>query len=258
MEQTWRIITFNIRRSACDDGANRWEARAPHVVDWLQEQRSHIIGFQELMPDAAELLQKRLPGYDWAGCGRSDTLEDEHCCVAWRSDDFVAIRWETFWLSDTPAIPGSKFAQGNTVWPRTCTALELFSRSSKKRFRVYNTHLDNACEYSKKIGVRVLLDHITRAYEDDPLPFLLMGDFNAVPDSEVVKGMYDNSPVALTDYSLTVNHTYHGYGLDAPCKIDYLLGSSEWILDQIRLDTWHRNGIFLSDHYPVVADLLLK
>lgn len=262
MEPTVRVITFNIRRSACDDGDNRWEARAPHVIQWLKEQLAHIVCFQELMPDASQLLQQHLPGYEWAGCGRSATLEDEHCRIAFRRDDFAAIRWETFWLSDTPALPGSKFSKGCTVWPRTCTMVELYQRSSGRRFRVYNTHLDHDCQYSKLEGVRVLFDRIQKHQLENPLPFLLMGDFNSTPESDVIRQVFEATPVPLLDFSdlsgESCDITYHGYGLDSPCKIDYLLATSEWELRHRYIDTYVCQGVSLSDHYPIIADLCWK
>ena len=262
MGASCRVITFNIRRSACDDGANRWEVRAPHVIQWLGQQQAHILCFQELMPDAARFLQQHLPGYEWAGCGRSAELEDEHCRIAWRGDHFAATGWETFWLSDTPALPGSKFSKGCTVWPRICTVVELYHRSSGRRFRVYNTHLDHACEYSKQEGVRVLSQRIARDHREEPLPYLLMGDFNATPDSAVVRQIFDSAPAPLADFSdlrgAPCDITYHGYGLDAPCKIDYLLATSEWGLQQRYLGTYQCQGVYLSDHYPIIADLCWK
>ena len=262
MKATWRTITFNIRRSECLDGDNRWEMRSPHVIEWINKQRPHIIGFQETMPDAVTLLVEHMPGYEWAGCGRGEALDDEHCRIAWRADEFTAIRWETFWLSDTPCVPGSKFTKGNAYWPRTCTMAELYSKTTSRRLRVYNTHLDHECDYSKQAGISVLCRHIAQQYQADPLPFLLMGDFNATPDSDVVQRVHQFSPVPLTDFSTTdgmpVNYTYHGYGLQEPCKIDYLLGSSEWILEDNRFETWQRDGIYLSDHFPVIADLSLQ
>lgn len=261
MEQICRVMTFNIRRSEADDGANGWDIRAPHVVEWLLEQQPHIIGFQELMPDAAELLAERLPGYEWAGCGRGETLGDEHCRIAWRSEDFAVIRQETFWLSDTPFLPGSLFAAGKAVWPRVCTMAELYSRSEKRRFRVYNTHLSFECEYSKQAGIDLIMNRISQLYEIDPLPFLLMGDFNSVPDSDVVQRVYRMSPAPLFDFSspqgLPAEYTYHGYGLQNPCKIDYLLGTGDWTLEGKQLGVWNHNGVYLSDHYPICAELTL-
>ena len=78
----------------------------------------------------------------------------------------------------------------------------------------------------------------------------------------MVQQVFRTTPVPLTDLSavdaLPLSYTYHGYGLDTPCKIDYLLGTPEWKPEGQKLGTWHHNGVFLSDHFPVVAELLLK
>ena len=88
-----------------------------------------------------------------------------------------------------------------------------------------------------------------------------MGDFNDTPDSDVVQRVHQFCPVPLTDFSTTdgmpVSYTYHGYGLQEPCKIDYLLGSSEWVLENKQFETWQHNGVYLSDHFPVIAQLSL-
>lgn len=263
MESTWRIITFNIRRSECDDGNNRWEFRAPHTIKWIQEQQPHIVSFQEAMPDVVAALKENLPDYDWAGCGRCAALDDEHCRIGWRNEEFTAIRQETFWLSDTPTIPASKFEGNNTFWPRVGTMVELYSKENGHRFRVYNTHLDNACLLSQKEGTRVLMEHITQDYQADPLPFLLMGDFNVTPDSAVLQQVKTSSPVTLKDFSATddlpFDYTYHEYGrLEHACKIDYLFGNSQWHLKEHHLGTQCENGVYLSDHFPIIAELSLQ
>ena len=52
--------------------------------------------------------------------------------------------------------------------------------------------------------------------------------------------------------------TFHGYErLEKPEKIDYILASREWRIEKVRLLHEKRNGLFLSDHDPIIADLVL-
>ncbi len=259
----FRVITYNIRRSECDDGINKWKFRAPHAMKWLREQSPDVVGFQEAMDDVVADLKVNLPEYDWVGCGRWHRVDDEHCRIGWKNQSMACTQFETFWLSDTPTVPDTKFEGTKSYWTRTVTTATLCHRDTHRRFRVYNTHLDDACETARRKGVELMMERVTKDYEAEPLPFLIMGDFNLFPDNPIIAMVKELAPVQITDFSdvknLPLNYTFQNYGDPNHFgKIDYIFGSPEWKFKKADLGTWTENGVYLSDHYPVVVDLELE
>jgi endonuclease/exonuclease/phosphatase family metal-dependent hydrolase len=109
------------------------------------------------------------------GVGSLGGSKGMHTAIFFNAAQFSLSEEGTFWLSDTPDIPGSK-GWGN-VLPRTCTWVRLVDKDSGQAFYFYNTHL---------------AQHIhARSFPD---PFVLMGDFNAREKSapiQFLKGKAD-------------------------------------------------------------------
>ena len=66
---------------------------------------------------------------------------------------------ECFWISPTPNIPGSRYAeQGRSL--RICNVLTLYSIEEKKSFRICNVHLDHASAVARKKGIQLVVDYV--------------------------------------------------------------------------------------------------
>ena len=85
------------------------------------------------------------------------------------------------------------------------------------------------------------------------IPVILTGDFNAEPDSEEI-GLIKKTPgfVNVTD---GIGVTYHGYGCENPESIDYIYVKGAENCGVAERWTDEENGVYLSDHYPVCAEL---
>ena len=83
-------------------------------------------------------------------------------------------------------------------------------------------------------------------------PAVITGDLNAEPGSPEMSALR-TSPYRNVTAGTGV--TYHGYGRgDPPCAIDYILTRG---FDCERVEKWTdcRDGVYLSDHYPVCAHI---
>ena len=87
-----------------------------------------------------------------------------------------------------------------------------------------------------------------------PMPTVLTGDFNATPDApEIVK---ISTGGIFTDVTADIKGTFHDFGrLNESAKIDYV-----FVTDDIKCTAAFavheiRDGLYLSDHDPVVADI---
>ncbi len=251
-----KICTYNLRYDNDYDGINRFALRREYIARVFPGYEPDVVGFQEVLPHMRDWLEARLSGYTIAGTGREGDFSGECNPIAFRSDRFLLMALDTFWLSDTPNVPGSRFSTDQSICPRICTAAVLLERGTTRRLRVYNTHLDHEGEQARRQGIRLILQRIAADDARYPgVPVVLMGDFNAEPDSEVVKLL---SHTDLRDTTGEIPGTFHSYHPERPMsKIDYIYTNAPWDAGTTRALTSSEAGVYLSDHYPVMAEISL-
>ena len=70
-------------------------------------------------------LVDALDGYTVLGCGRGHNFHGESTSIAYRKGAFEPLWLENFWLSLTPAVPGSSYGLDQSACPRIATAVLL-------------------------------------------------------------------------------------------------------------------------------------
>ena len=251
-----RFVTFNLRCDYQQDGINCFCYRQPLILRTVAEEKPDVICFQEVLPHMADWLKESLPEYYIIGCGRGEKLDGEQMSVAFRKKDYQLLEMRTFWLSETPSVPGSRYP-GQSECPRTCTDAVLMELRSGKVFRVMNTHLDHEGKEARERGLRQILRQMKAEPVFSDVPVILAGDFNAEPGSEEMAPLAEDG--GLTDATKDIGITWHGYGLtDRPAQIDYIVLRGGISCSGIRKWENEENGVFLSDHYPVCADILWR
>ncbi|MCR5262743.1 MAG: endonuclease/exonuclease/phosphatase family protein, partial [Clostridiales bacterium] len=190
------------------------------------------------------------------GVGRGKNYDNESNVIAYRKDRFDLVFLETFWLSDTPHKPGSRFSTDQSDCPRICTCTILMDRENGKVFRHYNTHLDHVGKFAQAQGISLILNRIAADYDAWPLPVILTGDFNVTPDSMVYKSVvgFTGCGSPLKDATADVGPTFHGFRKDWPgSKIDYVFTTLPFDPARSATVTAESDSLTLSDHYPVGA-----
>ena len=246
-----KVVTFNIRCDFGQDGENNFCFRKPLILEKLRRGRPDRICFQEVLPHVATWLKEELADYYVIGCGRSEALEDEQMTVAYRKERLNLIQMETFWLSETPYAPGSRYPR-QSVCPRTATEALFEDLSGRTVFRLVNTHLDHEFPEARAQGLVQILQKLAQEALFPHAPAVITGDLNAEPGSPEMSALR-TSPYRNVTAGTGV--TYHGYGRgDPPCAIDYILTRG---FDCERVEKWTdcRDGVYLSDHYPVCAHI---
>lgn len=254
------VFTYNLRVDAPEDGINSFENRRDFIRSRFPAYGADLAGFQEVLPHMRQWLTEAFPEYQICGLGREKDLTGESNPIAFRRDRFDLAALNTFWLSDTPSEPGSRFHTDQSDCPRICTYAVLRHKESGKLFRLYNTHLDHLGPTAQAQGLSLVLSQMAEDFLRGPMPVILMGDFNAFPDSLVYRtaASFSGCGRPLTDAAADVGFTYHGYRPETVQeKIDYIFTTLP--CDPGRSfraeDTEH--GVYLSDHYPVGAYLEL-
>lgn len=251
-----KFVTFNIRCDHGHDKENNFVFRKPLIVKKLEQEKADILCFQEVVPHVGKWLRDTLTDYIVVGCGRGVDLRDEEVTVAFRKTRFNLMEMQSYWLSPTPYVPGSRYPEQSNC-PRICTELVLEDLEEKKVFRVVNTHLDHVGSLARKLGLSQILNHLAEVQLCPDAPVIVTGDFNAEPDSEEI-ALISNHP-GFSNATKGIGTTYHNFlapGVEN--SIDYIFIKGAIACDSVTKWTDVENGVCLSDHYPVCAQLHLQ
>ena len=60
---TLKVISYNIRLGAANDGENSWENRRPATIAMLKEQDPEVFGLQEALGRQVRYITEELPKY---------------------------------------------------------------------------------------------------------------------------------------------------------------------------------------------------
>ena len=250
------IVTFNIRCDYNHDGINNFKFRKPLILDKINEEKPDIICFQEVLPHVATWLKENLLDYYVIGCGRDENLEDEQVSIAYKKLKFNLMGMEVFWLSETPKVPASRYIN-QSICPRVCTVALFQNLETKEIFRVYNTHLDHIGSEARLLGLSQILEQMELTNSFVQAPVILTGDFNAFPDSVEMESL--KKYPHLIDLTVKIAGTYHDYGkLKELNKIDYIIVDDYFKCNSVTIWDTCKEGVYLSDHYPVCVEIYTK
>lgn len=257
-----KIISYNIRCDVESDGINSFTNRRGFIKKRLPAYNADIIGFQETKPHMRAWLIENLPEYEFCGVGRGKNFDDESNVIAFRRAAFDMLSTDTFWLSDTPRVPGSRFATDQSVCPRICTCVTLLHKESGRLLRHYNTHLDHEGATAQAQGITVVLNRVAADYAANPLPVILTGDFNIEPNTPVYRSVqaFGGCGTPLADTTADMDFTFHDFkpqNEKSRIKIDYIFTTLPFDASHSFKADDEENGVYLSDHYPVGAILKL-
>ncbi len=261
----FNVMSFNIRYDNPDDSLNNWQYRKDVAAKTIKNQNADIVGTQEVLVNQLNDLKSRLPEYNAIGVGREDGIEKgEYSAILYKKDRFKEIKSGYFWLSETPEVAGSKGWDG--ACERIATWAILEDISSKKQLFFINTHLDHVGKIARQEGVTLLLSRANALANG--LPIIMTGDFNATPESDVIKHVTDvNSPEHLIhskDIAVEksgTDWTFHGFGkvpMERREFIDYVFVSKGIKVAKHSVLPEKLDDIFISDHSVVVAQIEIK
>lgn len=255
-----RAMTYNIRLDLASDGTNAWPHRREMVAALIRHEDPDVIGMQEVLLRQKQDLEQALPGYAMVGDGRDGGDKGEFSPLAYRLDRFELIDSGTFWLSETPSVPGKGW---DAAYPRIATWALLRDRSGGEVLRVINTHFDHVGRIARHQSA-VMLSSWLAMGDWSNLPTILMGDLNSGPDEDGYR-LLAKEATGLRDARLASSTppygppgTFNGWKIDgnAAAPIDHIFLSGDWSASRYSVVTQHWGGRLPSDHYPVVVDLV--
>ena len=256
-----KVMTYNIRCGFCEDSSNvnNWSKRKYFVAYLIKNHNPDLIGLQEAEMFQVKELIEMLDEYDWYGVSREDGKEGgESTAILYRTKRFESKEKHTLWLSETP----EQVSKGwDAMYKRTVTIIKLKDLMSSKEFYYFNTHFDHIGETARTESSRLLINKIAKYSADYPI--ILSGDFNYTSNSEgykIITSKLSDSKYISKAESIGGNITFNGFGNDIKPdnKIDFIFVNNKVeVLNHI-IDTTTFNGLYPSDHYPVISEILFK
>lgn len=257
---TVRVMTFNVRYDTEADGDLAWPHRKAQVASIVRFHRPDVIGLQEPLEHQLSYLHAQLPNYEWVGVGRVDgETEGEHGPIGFCRDRFSLRDHDTFWLSETPQVTGSKHPAA--TYPRMATWAELFDERTNQSFVACNTHFQHQSPTAREQSARLLRRRLGDISGD--LPAVVTGDLNCTdtsPPYEILTTA-EGEGRQLFDTQYRSEHGHHGPTITfnrfegATEKIDFVFVTDGFDVFQHAVvgDDW--DGSPPSDHAPVAADV---
>lgn len=256
-----RVMTFNLKTDHIFVGKSKWEVRSEVVYEIFKDLDCDIVGAQEVNNNMYEDITKKIIDYNIIGNARSKRYFVERNNIFIKKGHEI-INETTFWLSKNPHQEGSSLWY--SMFPRICTTALVSINDN--RVRVYNTHLDCLLPSSRAFGLKKITEFIEKNHLEEKIPIILMGDFNASPNSKLIKdfnsGVFNKKKfvaVQEVNKALYEENTFrHKRGENKNVHIDYIYVSEEFNIKHAEIIKYSKNGVFPSDHYPLVADLELE
>jgi len=285
------VLSINVRLSVVNDGVDSWANRKELLLSVVKERNYDFIGGQEVCIDPnddlnqVKYLTDNLPEYGCLYlCREKDPAKGEGAPILYRKD-----RWEpdaddqgTYWLSDTPDLPGSVTWEGQSTCPRVVTGALFHERDADAKrtglsLYVYSTHLDHVGELARQKSAALIFDRFEQRKNKD-VPMILIGDFNCGERSPVVR-FVKGETVVLGGESKTPTvkmldtfrevwpdeksvATFHGFNgprydssgtVEIGDKIDYIFVTPHLKSLEAEIIRTNNNGRYPTDHYPIRA-----
>lgn len=279
----YRVGTYNIRLSAAsaDKGTpNSWAARKAPLASLISKMNLDVFGLQEVRPDQMKFLKTNLPEYEFVGDFRNaDKKTGEASPVVYRKSRFIAERKGTFWLSETPDVPGVK--GWGAACPRVCSYVILKDKLSSARFCFANAHTDHVSAMAREKGMLLIVERMKSLGAG--LPIVFTGDHNCretESPAKAVSAILNDAVRSTITPPVGPWRTFNAWkwkekelsaqdavklsaeelpaGLDG-ARIDYIYVSRDVkVLDYtVRNDTRPGTVYYPSDHFPVVSTIML-
>ena len=277
-----RVGSYNIRFTTGDVGTeNAWEERRDDLVALIRRLDLDVFGAQEVRPEQAAFLRERLTEFEFIGDHRAaDRVSDEASPVFYRKSRFDVEKRGTFWLCETPDVPG--VVGWGAACPRVCSYLVLREKTSGMRFCFANTHTDHVSAEAREKGMLLIINRMKEFGGGAPIIFT--GDHNcpetdapAIAVAKILRNALYESETSPTGPWRTSNGWKH---LDVETsvldafrlkpdprndkrfgqRIDYIYVSpAVRVLDYATVaePRTHRR-LYPSDHFPVVATVQIS
>ena len=254
-----KVMTFNVRFDNEKDPF-LWDDRIRALHEIVKKYEPDVIGFQEVKEHMYADLQEKLgTDYETYGVLRSTDDGAEMAAIFVRKEELFLSDAYTFWLSDTPKEPYS--VGWDAALPRIASVATVMDKHSKDALFVFiNTHFDHVGVEARGKSAKLILKKM-ETIQKDGLPVILTGDFNMFPTDLAYETLAKNNWLSdsyayLSEEEQTHALTFHDFqGGTEGAPIDYIMVSEPFEITRVQTIRDQINGVYPSDHYPVMVNI---
>lgn len=245
------VMSLNLRFGLADDGPNGWGERKAGVAKLFNEHRADFIATQEANDFQLHYLARSLADYHFIGQRDPAPWFWQHNILFYRKS-IVCTEHVHFFLSETPQVPSRSYG---SRFPRQGT-LGVFHVDGGALICI-DTHFD--FDSPAQMGAASVIKKQLSAFSGDT-PAILMGDFNATPESDCYHWLIgnkdgDRSGLLFNEtFTDPYPSTFHRFtGEPVAGYIDWILYRGNLRCKSCRVLDASVDGAYVSDHYPVKA-----
>ncbi|KAF8407268.1 hypothetical protein HHK36_006395 [Tetracentron sinense] len=256
MSVSLTVMTFNLHEDQPEDSLNSWEKRRDLCISVITSYSPMILctqqGFGSVFPlwnwvvdfmcfrckvaigvssaGLTRILCGTIEGYNQFGISRkgSQDTSDEQCTIFYDKEKVELLEGGTFWLSESPSVPGS------TSWGSVVPCIATWGVEPPGfSFQIVNTNMDEFSPRARRRSALLTWQHI--ASLPPSLPVVYCGGFNTQKESTtgrfllgrsrehgVVGDMRDAWPNARVRKNVSLIRTYHGFKGDKQGALEFL------------------------------------
>ncbi|KAK3392538.1 Endonuclease/exonuclease/phosphatase [Sordaria brevicollis] len=275
-----RLISYNIRYATTSPSAGEepWAVRRPLMASQINFETANrpetLVCMQEVLNQQLVDLQSDLEKtWEHIGVGRNDGAQaGEYSPILYQADTWQLERNKTYWLSETPDVVGS--IGWDAALPRIVTVAQFKHRTAGEPLIFMCTHFDHVGTVARKESAKLIIE-IADEWKDQgtnstkPAPVFLGGDLNIEPTNEGYQTLV--APGGFKDIKDIVPKT-HWYGNTKTTSTGFTTSTSDdkridylFVRDPLDnqfltygvLSNRFEDGVYISDHRPVVVDAKL-
>jgi len=243
---------------SCNIGPDSWPERRELCAEVLLSRSPSIICFQEMVEEKLDYLRLALRQFDWFGTCNKPAGRNPVAAIFYLRERFERISAGSYWLSQTPHVPGSR--SWDSAGTRLANWVCLEEHASGRRFRAISTHLDHFSQEARENQGR-MINEDAAAYPGE-YPQILAGDMNSDRENPVIRAFKEAG--WQDSYEAVYGPEEAGFTLHrfAGQKYESEVGRVDWIFvrgavhvrgAEIIRDS--HDGHYPSDHYFVAADV---
>lgn len=251
------VMSFNTGKYEKDASEHKWSDRLPGIISMINDENPLVIGFQSMVSVQRRDMDTALPSYSGIGAGVHDGKDKgPQNAIYYRNDLLRLEKSGTFWFSDTPDKPKTKF---ECAQQHCCATWAVFSIvSSGRRFIILNTYLDHKSAKARGLQAQMILEKLDEYGKG--LPAIVMGSFNELQAGTFGKDMTNPSVVLSTKMidgrrmSLSTSNakSINNYGSKKGSVKDFIFYTPEFEGLLFKTITAEYEGVkYLSNHNPI-------
>lgn len=254
--QAVTVMSYNVYIKG--SGEKSPENRTDEVVANIKKYNPDSFGLQEADEGWMERLPAELTDYAYIGIGRnSNEGGGEASPVFYKKDKYDLIDSGTFWLSKTPEKASKAW---DAMFKRICTYAILKNKETGFTYAHFNAHFDHMGVIARSESVAVVAKKVAEIAPNIPVVF--SGDFNDEEGGDAYNRVLESGFKDTKYLAETADNcgTYHGYSelVEKSKPIDYIfVNAFVSNVKSYKVDTEQINGIYPSDHHPVISEMTL-